>query len=192
MKKLFVYRIRKQRRLWTLLKISFYQAIGYRVFVWGDQELPLRQTARMAFPSALNSINFEEASRKLSFDYFVSNQAFFDAEIYQLDYIRKCIDIYALDYFAFEHSLKDSTRDGDRVRKIAPPLLSSIHSGSLPRRNFWIIVDSVVVVVRLTIRLIKVLFTRLRQVHPSIPLVLCICAKKSNQTTVNAHTFATL
>ena len=150
MKKLFVYRV-KSNRWWNILKIHFYQLIGYQIFTWGEHNLPIKKFIPIDFPSAINSVEYEHASRKLSAEYFKNFNRNWSGNIFRLDYIRKSIDISGLDYFAFETTISELSSSGDQVKKIVPPLFHAIHQNKRTTVNFWVIFYYPIWIIKLTL-----------------------------------------
>lgn len=151
MKKLFVYRI-NNNIIFNLLKIKFYQALGYKVYVWGDHEFSIENSIKIKFPSAIKSVNFETESRQLVANYFNKySESYYYTDIYTLDYVRKNIDIYALDYFAFEKTILRIINKDIKFKKIAPSLLSAIHADTPTKKNYWIILSYPLLLAKITL-----------------------------------------
>lgn len=150
MKKLFVYRV-KSNKIWNVLKIKYFQMLGYQVYIWGEHDLPIQNLTPIVFPSAINSVNYEHASRALSAKYFEKFANFWSGNIFRLDYVRKSIDIGALDYFAFEKTISKLINPDDDVKKLIPSLLGAIHANAKPSKNYGLFLYYPLSIVKLTL-----------------------------------------
>jgi hypothetical protein len=154
MKKLFVYRV-YSNRLWNVLKIRFYQYLGYQVYIWGEQSFPLQNLRYIEFPSAKKSIQFEKDSRMLSAKFFNSFQDEWSDDIHRIDYIRKTLDMYSLDYYVFENTVSGLILENDKIIKILPRLISTVFQNRKPSINYWLIISYPICIIRLFLRFIK-------------------------------------
>lgn len=158
-KELYVYRI-KSNKWWYVLKIYIYQFFGYKVFVWGEHNLPIRNYTPIKFPSAINSVEYEPKARKLANDYFLAFKDRWKGNIYRLDYIRKTLDISILDYYAFEMAVSELATPDSHIKKISPRLLYAIHNNTHPPVpvNFFVITVYLQLLIKLIFKLIRDLY----------------------------------
>jgi hypothetical protein len=156
-KELYVYRI-KSNKWWYVLKIYIYQFFGYKVFVWGENNLPIRNCTPIDFPSAVNSVEYEPAARKLANDYFLAFKDRWVGDIYRLDYVRKTLDMSVLDYYAFETSICELATQDAQIERISPRLLYAIHNNTSIPVNFFVITSYLKLLVKLMLKFIKNLY----------------------------------
>lgn len=155
MKKLFVYRI-NNNIFFNLFRIKIHQILGYQVYIWGEHKFLIKNSIQIKFPSAIKSVDYEKESRQMVADYFTKFSKFYsNTNIHSLDYVRKNIDIYALDYFAFEKTISKLITGNDEYKKIAPPLLSTIHAGLPMKRNYWIFFYYPILILQMTMMWLK-------------------------------------
>jgi hypothetical protein len=172
MKKIFVYRI-VSNRIWNILKIKLYQYLGYKALVWGDQNLPIHDLKSIKFPSAKKSIEFEKNSRRLSSEFFNRFHKDWSEDPHRMDYIRKTIDMYSLDYYAFERTILQLTLKDDKVKKITPRFISAVYENRRPSMNYSIIFFYPISIIKLTMIFVKNLALGLSlKSNVSIPMVL--------------------
>ena len=162
MKKLFVYRI-KNNIFWNLNKIRFFQLLGYQVYIWGEHEFTLKNVIQIKFPSAIKSVEYEKESRLKISKYFKKfSNCFSSGDIYMLDYVRKSIDINALDYFVFERTISNLIEKDDKCKKIVPLLLNTIHSDLRPKRNYFVFFPYLLSLMKITFIWLKDIFMSLK------------------------------
>lgn len=101
MKTLYVYRISNPSFFQNVL-LQAYRLSNFRILTWGSA---LNRTTSIDFPRAGLCTQFENESRKILKSYFENESRYFHTNIFNLDYIRKSLDISFLDYHVFHKTV---------------------------------------------------------------------------------------
>jgi hypothetical protein len=178
-KKLFVYRI-ESYVLFNIIRIFLYQLSGYKIFIWGDHNLPLKGLINIKFPPSRYSMKYLHDSKVLANIYFVNFYKISTFDNHGLDYIRKHIDIKGLDYYAFKKTIADLITDGDKVILIAPHLLKAIHGKVKANKNYWLLLVYPFYILRLTLLFSLRLYLSVIQINKfPVPEILYLRKKTS-------------